>query len=129
MQGYIEMDGRLWAVLPENQFTHEDITQSLYAIRPGAQWSLIGNTQLRWDDGSQAMPTAQELFDGIELGHMNVIRERRNELLSASDWTQYPDAPLTVQQKADWATYRQVLRDLPQTYQTAAEVVWPTKPE
>lgn len=40
------------------------------------------------------------------------VRNARNQLLSNTDWTQLPDSPLTVEQKAEWATYRQALRDL-----------------
>jgi len=43
------------------------------------------------------------------------LRRRRDNLLSASDWTQMPDSPLTAEQKTAWATYRQQLRDLPST--------------
>lgn len=61
------------------------------------------------------------------------IRERRNKLLQLSDWTQGADSPLTDAKKAEWATYRQALRDLSTTYPFAttakASVVWPTKPE
>lgn len=41
------------------------------------------------------------------------LRETRNDLLAASDWTQLADAPLSTDAKAAWATYRQALRDLP----------------
>lgn len=53
------------------------------------------------------------------------IRSKRNNLLSLSDYTQMADWP---GDKAAWATYRQALRDLPQTYTNAADVVWPSKP-
>lgn len=39
------------------------------------------------------------------------IRGQRNQLLSASDGTQIPDNPNP--KKAEWAAYRQALRDLP----------------
>ena len=38
--------------------------------------------------------------------------EKRNNKLIASDWTQMPDSPLSAEKKAEWATYRQALRDL-----------------
>ena len=41
------------------------------------------------------------------------VRIERDEALNASDWTQTLDAPLTDAKKAEWATYRQSLRDLP----------------
>ena len=52
------------------------------------------------------------------------VRKRRNELLSASDWTQMPDAPVEA---SDWATYRQSLRDITQTENPFA-VEWPARP-
>ncbi len=53
------------------------------------------------------------------------IRFKRNELLSKSDYTQMADWP---DDKVAWATYRQALRDLPQTYANVEDVIWPTKP-
>ena len=55
----------------------------------------------------------------------------RNFLLSDSDWTQLGDAQLTTQQKADWVTYRQKLRDIPQdqTEASAATVVFTVTPK
>ena len=55
----------------------------------------------------------------------------RNFLLMDSDWTQLGDAQLTTQQKADWVTYRQKLRDIPQeqSESSAATVVFPVTPK
>ena len=55
------------------------------------------------------------------------VRKKRNYLLKSSDWTTNPDA--TVDQ-SQWAAYRQILRDIPQTYkdETSDKVVWPTQP-
>jgi hypothetical protein len=53
------------------------------------------------------------------------IRSKRNNLLALSDYTQMADWP---GDKEAWATYRQALRDLTQTYTNAADVVWPSKP-
>jgi len=53
------------------------------------------------------------------------VRTQRDALLSQSDWTQVPDAP--VDQQA-WAEYRQALRDLPQQAGFPQEVVWPNPP-
>jgi hypothetical protein len=53
------------------------------------------------------------------------IRPRRNNLLTSSDYTQMADWP---GDKTAWAAYRQALRDLPQTYTNAADVIWPSKP-
>ncbi len=55
-------------------------------------------------------------------------RGNRDGMLTASDWTQLADSPLTAPKKAEWATYRQELRDLPATYPDYGTVVWPTEP-
>lgn len=55
------------------------------------------------------------------------LRDRRNVLLSQSDWTQSPDSPLTDAKKAEWRTYRQALRDITNT-SDPANVTWPSKP-
>ena len=44
-----------------------------------------------------------------------ILREQRDHLLLVSDWTQAADSPLSTSKKAEWATYRQTLRDLPNT--------------
>ena len=55
------------------------------------------------------------------------IRTKRDGILQSTDWTMTTGA--TVDQ-AQWAAYRQVIRDIPQTYKdkTPDDVVWPTQP-
>jgi len=74
------------------------------------EWVAQGNTAeaaagLTWDD----------------------IRSTRDSILQATDWTMTTGA--TVDQ-AQWAAYRQNIRDIPQTYKdkTPDDVVWPTQP-
>ena len=59
---------------------------------------------------------------------LNMVRGRRNGQLRNTDWTQIGDAALAGHTAEEWATYRQVLRDLPQTYSRVSEVVWPNDP-
>jgi len=63
-------------------------------------------------------PTSAQLWEQI--------RSQRNALMAASDYTQMPD--YNASNKAAWATYRQALRDLPQTQTDPANITWPTKP-
>lgn len=51
------------------------------------------------------------------------VRQRRDELLAQSDWTQTPDAPVD---QAAWAAYRQALRDIPTQAGFPQSVTWPT---
>jgi hypothetical protein len=53
------------------------------------------------------------------------LRIKRNTMLQQSDWTQILDAPVNQEL---WATYRQKLRDLPETTDDPREAVWPEPP-
>ena len=53
------------------------------------------------------------------------IRQKRDQLIRDSDWTMIPG--VTVDQ-AQWSAYRQILRDIPQTYTNPEDVIWPTPP-
>ena len=57
-------------------------------------------------------------------------REKRNDLLAASDWTQANDSPLAAEAKASWVTYRTALRDLPShsNWPNLEDADWPTAP-
>ena len=60
------------------------------------------------------------------------IVQHRNGLLYESDWTQSPDSPLSDSKKAEWAFYRQALRDIPEPYADVTsldDIIWPIKPE
>jgi len=59
---------------------------------------------------------------------MNEVRSQRNTWLRSTDWTQIGDAALGDHTAEEWATHRQALRDLPQTYSRVSEVVWPLDP-
>lgn len=58
----------------------------------------------------------------------SAFRTERDARLSACDWTQLPDAPLTDEQREAWAEYRQLLRDLPDSTDNPAEPNWPEQP-
>ena len=63
---------------------------------------------------------------------LEILRLKRDALLTESDWTQVSDSPLTDAKKAEWATYRQALRDLPSQYSdndNIDDVVFPTQPD
>ena len=55
-----------------------------------------------------------------------IIRSKRDRFLARSDYTQMSDWP---GDKSAWATYRQALRDIPQTYVNPEDVIWPSPPE
>lgn len=55
----------------------------------------------------------------------NEVRAERNRLIAESDWTQVADAPVD---KAAWAAYRQVLRNITSQPGFPFEVQWPDTP-
>jgi hypothetical protein len=58
------------------------------------------------------------------------IRTKRDSLLTACDWTQLADSPLTTEKKQSWVTYRQALRDMPEKGCSDLDnPVWPISPE
>lgn len=59
------------------------------------------------------------------------VRKIRNAKLTATDWTQVPDAPLSDEQKLAWQEYRQALRDIMDSVDgisSVDDVAWPTQP-
>ena len=81
-------------------------------------------------------PNEYKIIDGEAIQRtdniLEILRNKRNELLKESDWTQMNDCPLSDSKKQEWLTYRQELRDLPSTNQSAnniADVIFPTIPE
>ena len=91
--------------------------QDRYKVNGGGElpFTVVGEgTVSEWD-----------LPDPVPVLDPQPIRNERNQLLLASDWTQVADAPVD---KAAWATYRQALRDITVQEGFPHKVVWPTSP-
>jgi hypothetical protein len=58
----------------------------------------------------------------------SIIKTSRDFFLKNSDWTQLSDVSLTDEEKADWASYRQQLRDITKNFRMPNEVKWPESP-
>jgi len=67
-------------------------------------------------------------FVGNTTGPTVQALAKRNGLLFASDWTQIPGNPLTSAVQAQWATYRQALRDVPAQPGFPNNINWPVAP-
>ena len=101
-------------------------------------WADTEQTILQRDDGAfiPTDPANRDYAEFLSSGAVakfsseapitwDTIRSQRDQLIRDTDWTMIPGA--TVDQ-AQWAAYRQILRDLPQTYTNPEDVVWPVKP-
>ena len=68
----------------------------------------------------------------ITVNYYDWFRQRRNLLLGDTDWTQGADSPLSDAKKTEYQTYRQTLRDLPNSVSNPLNskdaVTWPSKP-
>lgn len=59
------------------------------------------------------------------------VRRQRDQLLVESDpIVSIPDrwSLLTQEKQQEWLDYRQLLRDIPQTYEDPKDIIWPVKP-
>ena len=116
-----------------------DITHALVALKPGAQWTLLGDdiSGLEWVDTKQTQPTETEINSKIaELDNaeaMRLLRIERDVRIAKTDWRASSDLTLTDA----WKTYRQALRDLPASATPKLDsfyeldltsVTWPTEP-
>lgn len=72
-------------------------------------------------DGISFLPPPEKTTEDVA----NTIRFMRNERLAECDWTQIPDSSAD---KAAWANYRQLLRDVPTQEGFPWSVTWPVPP-
>lgn len=96
----------------------------LYKVLDGKTPTLIEGWQAIKAERTAKYEAEQQQADEEAL--VLEARDKRNSLLKNSDWTQAADAPVD---QAAWATYRQVLRDIPEQAGFPNEVTWPTEPE
>lgn len=113
------------------------------------EWVLRGeptteaefNEMFRKVTGADANGTAVESSDPADFGTtwsavltkkdeltaaepMKALRAERDRRLAETDWRASSDLTLA----ADWATYRQALRDVPSSATSLDDVTWPTPP-
>ena len=116
-----------------------DITHAIQALKPGAQWTLLGDdiSGLTWLSSEQ-QPTKTEIADKIaELDAaepIRLLRIERDKKIALTDWRVLPDQTPSD----DWINYRQALRDLPASASPKLDsggqldfssFTWPTEPE
>ena len=91
--------------------------------------SWLNPSDLSVVDGEIKVNVVTQTEAEIKQQKLSVVRSKRDELLAASDWTQFADSPLTDEKKKEWQTYRQALRDMPDKGCTDLDnPVWPTIP-
>ena len=61
----------------------------------------------------------------MKKANFKILREKRDKLLSETDWLALSDVTMSDA----WKTYRQQLRDLPANTADPSKPTYPTKPE
>lgn len=113
---------------------------AIQSLRPNSEFVVSetdGVRTINWLDSSETQPTDDEINAEIDrlqgLEAMTLLRNRRNNLLSRSDWRANSDVTMSE----EWKTYRQALRDLPASASPSLDsnydldltsVTWPTEP-
>ena len=122
---------------------YSDVLKQHYS---SSKWILRtdGNDQTSYDSlewlDSSTKPTKTKLdsyLSSVETEEMIVFRQMRNQKLLESDWTRMDDCGISTSKKAEWAIYRQELRDITKTVTPVfitrgiideSKFSWPTKP-
>ena len=100
---------------------HDQLTQKLIASEPYIDGDFVSMVSV--------VSLSDEEIASAKASAMSQIRANRDRLLSACDWTQLPD--VSFAKKSEWTTYRQTLRDLPNTITTDPRTwnSWPHDPD
>jgi hypothetical protein len=104
--------------------------------KPGADWYAIPedneNKFYKLVSGAAVNMTEEEkdaYYLSLKTDYSYLaLRRDRDEMLMRSDWTQLPNSGLSQAAKESWETYRQALRDLPETMTEDLEYVLPEVP-
>ena len=81
-----------------------------------------------WEEIDHNVTTAEQYSDTPE-EKASVIRQKRDTLLSATDYLMMPDYPMSDADQDALKVYRQALRDVPEQPDFPNSVVWPIKGE
>lgn len=105
-----EKPGNDWYAVPD------EIDGKLFKLVSGAP---IAMTEEQKDEYYLSLKTTYSYVN---------LRSERNEMLMRSDWTQLPNSGLSEAKRTEWETYRQALRDLPETMTEDLEYTLPEVP-
>lgn len=118
------------------------VKEAIEAINSSAKFVVLSDSvdKITWLEDTT--PIAKEDIEAkmTALASSNAMKELRfdrNVRLLNTDWTRLDDVGLSDTKKAEWATYRQALRDLPSSANPSlnsdgtlnnSSVTWPSKP-
>lgn len=112
---------------PDNEYVKDGVLKQREPS-PGV-WAVWDLDSEQWID--VLTPEEHEELAAGELEiQFNIMRQQRDALLAASDWTDTVSAGqrLSKDVQDQWAAYRMALRDLPDNTGDPTSVEWPTPP-
>ena len=118
---------------PSDEFLTANNAKKVNAFKAHDQLTQKLVSCSAYDDGEfvsvvQVADMSAEEIQAAKDSAMAQLRATRNAFLMACDWTQIADC--TIPKKAEWATYRQTLRDFPSTVSDArVSINWPNNPD
>lgn len=114
---YIDNGFRL-AKIVESEKPQANVYQVIKELSPEL------NSEGEWVQVWDVQDLSEEQALAIKMAEWENVRELRNKMLLACDWTQMPDSPV---QDSLWHSYRQALRDI--TLQDDPfNITWPEPP-
>ena len=97
---------------------YDQLTEKLASVAPYIEENTVYTIAVE--------PLTPEEIEANTQSQWAKVRTQRDNLLSSCDWTQLPD--VNIPTKADWATYRQALRDITDQADPY-NIVWPNNPD
>jgi hypothetical protein len=121
------LEGPQATTVPPYQYSQRD-----GVVEINGQWFthyVAGPVFQDYTDDQGVVHTAAEQYEAYcfakDAEQAKVVREDRNHRLADCDWTQLPDAPVD---HAEWAAYRQALRDVTSQPGFPWSIEWPQQP-
>jgi hypothetical protein len=116
----------------------DDIDSQIQSGESYLEGSIDASVYYIENDAAVAIPAKPDQYSVFDFTTKQWVQQenlaiadvlpKRQRLLYSSDWTQIPNNPLTSEQQAAWATYRQELRDIPSQSGYPFNVIFPTPP-
>lgn len=107
--------------------TPEPSSEDKEVIRSGVEQNDEGNWVYAYTEVNKYASEEEKTtaLEAIERAKAQGIRDKRNNILAKTDWMGLSDVTMS----AEWATYRQALRDVPAQDGFPNTINWPSEPE
>jgi hypothetical protein len=128
---FIELsDGTV--LVDESAYTDEQIADSGWVEAPLVPQINMATHKISWNETDvewNIVPLSEDEISQTLTLAWNGIRHERDTYLNETDYIVLRAYESGSAVSTEWATYRQALRDLPNSYDTPDDVVFPTRPE